>query len=238
VCGCRKCFGWELAAAFSGSNPRTQSREHLHCKGIANRGSRSDPAEPKMTSSASVDRLQVEPGPCTPHPNSTKKYRPCRRLRTFYHSLIDATASQIESDPAAFDMDHMDLNLPASVKNNPWLKQKFLRRMEIVRHKSLAERNCRVMPWQQPVHAPAMVGFQDGLRLSKACADHSTSEEELPKSFFEPIKVFVGNMYCKEQLLVIETDKVGAQLRVLHGEGYETPATKVTIPRIVDVGMP
>jgi len=81
-----------------------------------------------------------------------------------------------------------------------------------------------------------MVELQDGFR--KACAEHSTSEDEPPNSFFEPVKVFVGNMHCKEQRLVIETDKVGAQLRVPHGEGYDTPATTIMIPRIEDIGLP
>jgi len=196
--------------------------------GIANSECNSDPAEATMASSASVGSLQAESGQCASLPNLSKKERPCKGRRARYRRLVQVVASRIEADPAIFDMDDMELNLPELVKKNPWLKQKFMRRMENLKQ-SLAEQ-------QQPMYVTATVEVQDG--LSKAFAAHPTSDERQPNGFFEPMNVFVGKGNCQEKHLVMETDKVGAQLRILHGEGYDTPATMVMIPRIEDIGLP
>lgn len=167
---------------------------------------------------------------CTPvdglNANDTLK-RPCKGARVRYRRLAEATASQIEADPTIFDMDAVKIDLPAYLKKNPWLKQKFMRRMENVKQKVLAE-------WQQSMYVPAMVEFQDG--LGKAFTERSTSKGEPPHSF-EKMNVAVGNVDREELPLVAETDEVGP-VRILHSESYDAPATAVIVPRTEDISLP
>eukprot|EP00419_Tripos_fusus_P064486 CAMPEP_0172920098 /NCGR_PEP_ID=MMETSP1075-20121228/203424_1 /TAXON_ID=2916 /ORGANISM="Ceratium fusus, Strain PA161109" /LENGTH=72 /DNA_ID=CAMNT_0013780061 /DNA_START=54 /DNA_END=269 /DNA_ORIENTATION=- len=67
------------------------------------------------------------------------------------------------------------------VKNNPWLKQKFLRRMDKLKQQSLAERHM--------MHVPTMVELQDGHR--RALAERFTNKEKATNSFIEPKRAVV-----------------------------------------------
>eukprot|EP00419_Tripos_fusus_P083632 CAMPEP_0172935372 /NCGR_PEP_ID=MMETSP1075-20121228/221481_1 /TAXON_ID=2916 /ORGANISM="Ceratium fusus, Strain PA161109" /LENGTH=119 /DNA_ID=CAMNT_0013796731 /DNA_START=172 /DNA_END=531 /DNA_ORIENTATION=+ len=85
-------------------------------------------------------------------------------------------------------MDDLELNLPSLVQNNPWLKQKFMQRMENLRQKALAELS-------QEMYEPAVVESHDG--------------DVPPKSFFEPMKVAVDLRDCQDQRLSVGTDSEG-----------------------------
>eukprot|EP00419_Tripos_fusus_P020954 CAMPEP_0172761264 /NCGR_PEP_ID=MMETSP1074-20121228/171255_1 /TAXON_ID=2916 /ORGANISM="Ceratium fusus, Strain PA161109" /LENGTH=122 /DNA_ID=CAMNT_0013595431 /DNA_START=169 /DNA_END=537 /DNA_ORIENTATION=+ len=114
-------------------------------------------------------------------------------------------------------MDDLELNLPPSVKNNPWLKQKFMRRMEHLKQKSIAE-------LQQPMHLPVVMKLHD--------------RKEPPNGLFEPMNVVVGSRDCAEHGFVIGIDKVHAPVQIPQGESDELAATMVRIPSAKDISMP
>jgi len=179
-----------------------------------------------------VSSLQPECGPSAPCPKPSKpskKQRPCRRLRARYHRLVEATASQIEGDPAIFNMDDLEQNLPAVVKHNLWLKQKFMKMMDNVKRNSLAEQ-------PQLAHVPPSVEILDG--ADKAFAEHSACKEEPPKGFVEPMDIVMHHWDCTEQRLVVGTDKGHAPLEICLGECYDMQTTTFMIPRAQDVSMP
>mmetsp|Transcript_80179 Transcript_80179/g.158839 ORF Transcript_80179/g.158839 Transcript_80179/m.158839 type:complete len:222 (+) Transcript_80179:38-703(+) len=172
--------------------------------------------------------LRAEDGVRTPRTDLSKKRRPCKGCRNRYRRLVAATASQIEADPAIFDMDELEIRLPAMVKKHPHLKQKFMRRMDNMKQQSLAKQNT--------MHVSTMVELQDG--RCKALAERSTSEEKAPNGFIEPKRVVLGKQDRQKQHPVIETDKVRPPVQVVQGKGYDVPAMLVMTPRVEDIALP
>jgi len=195
--------------------------------GTADSESSYDLPEATMASSASTDTSQIEAGM-----PSHKRNRPCRRKRANYHKVVVATASQIESNPFIFDMDDMELNLPLSVTQNPWLKRKFIRRMGIFKQKYLEER-------QHPMYVSSSVELQD--ESSNTLAENLTREERPLDSVIQPMKVDVGNVRSldrEDQRLITEMDTGRMPLRVLHGEGCHAPAVVIMIPKMEEISLP
>jgi len=185
------------------------------------------PTEPAMASLSSI--LRAESSLCTPCQHPSRKDPPCIGRLARYRRLVETTANQIEGDPAIFNMGDLEQNLPDLVKNDPRLKLKFMRRMENLRQKFLAEQ-------PQPMYVPDVVEIQDG--VNKAFAEHSARKEQPLKGFFESMAVVTGHRDCKKQNLVVGTDKVRAMLEVFPGEDYDAPNTAFMIPRAQDVSMP
>jgi len=178
----------------------------------------SDPFGPTMGSSASS--WLAEGGPCPQRPNPSWKSRPCKGSRERYRKLVASTSSRIKEYPVIFNMNELELNLPPLVKDNPWLKQKFMRRMETLKQTCLAE-------LQQPMDVRTVVAS-------------SHDAEEPQNGIFEPMKVVMGHRDSKQQSLIVGTDKIRVPVQLPRSEGYEAEAaaTMIVAPRVDDIAMP